>query len=285
MHPFPRPEKRLITQALQPVQCLISNWCTLINSISAPHSWAPIRASLQRESLAPFRVPADRPRIFIGSSSLLWPALPSSGGPACNCNRNSIFNLSNCKMPCLNGRDPGNAYMPSKWRKRRKPPQEIRRILDKIRKKAVCLLSSLTKLRRKNELQQYRTAINSSVTNIVFFAIMTYHQCAPYQSIPGGQRAKNGPGFSGARDERTGRALTFYQLECFMILAQRLNFTQAAEELFMAQPALSRLISALEQELDIQLFYRNSRSVTLTPAGTAFYSGAPRFWTTTVKAW
>ena len=157
--------------------------------------------------------------------------------------------------------------------------------MDKIRKKAVCLLSSLTKLRRKNELQQYRTAINSSVTNIVFFAIMTYHQCAPYQSIPRGQRAKNGPGFSGARDERTGRALTFYQLECFMILAQRLNFTQAAEELFMAQPALSRLISALEQELDIQLFYRNSRSVTLTPAGTAFYSGAPRFWTTTVKAW
>lgn len=148
--------------------------------------------------------------------------------------------------------------------------------MDKIRKKAVCLLSSLTKLRRKNELQQYRTAINSSVTNIVFFAIMTYHQCAPYQSIPGGQRAKNGPGFSGARDERTGRALTFYQLECFMILAQRLNFTQAAEELFMAQPALSRLISALEQELDIQLFYRNSRSVTLTPAGTAFLQRCPK---------
>ena len=145
--------------------------------------------------------------------------------------------------------------------------------MDKIRKKAVCLLSSLTKLRGKNELQQYRTAINSSVTNIVFFAIMTYHQCAPYQSIPGGQRAKNGPGFSGARDERTGRALTFYQLECFMILAQRLNFTQAAEELFMAQPALSRLISALEQELDIQLFYRNSRSVTLTPAGAPFPGG------------
>lgn len=148
--------------------------------------------------------------------------------------------------------------------------------MDKIRKKAVCLLSTLTKLRRKNELQQYRTAINSSVTNIVFFAIMTYHQFAPYQSIPGGQRAKNGPGFSGARDERTGRALTFYQLECFMILAQRLNFTQAAEELFMAQPALSRLISALEQELDIQLFYRNSRSVTLTPAGTAFLQRCPK---------
>ena len=46
-----------------------------------------------------------------------------------------------------------------------------------------------------------------------------------------------------------------------MVLAQRLNFTQAADDLFMAQPALSRLISALEKELDLQLFYRNSRSV------------------------
>lgn len=32
-----------------------------------------------------------------------------------------------------------------------------------------------------------------------------------------------------------------------MVLAQRLNFTQAADDLFMAQPALSRLISALEK--------------------------------------
>ena len=50
--------------------------------------------------------------------------------------------------------------------------------------------------------------------------------------------------------------MTLNQLECFMVLAQRLNFTQAADDLFMAQPALSRLISALEKELDLQLFYR-----------------------------
>ena len=65
--------------------------------------------------------------------------------------------------------------------------------------------------------------------------------------------------------------MTLNQLECFMVLAQRLNFTQAADDLFMAQPALSRLISALEKELDLQLFYRNSRSVALTPAGTVFF--------------
>ncbi len=70
--------------------------------------------------------------------------------------------------------------------------------------------------------------------------------------------------------------MTLNQLECFMVLAQRLNFTQAADDLFMAQPALSRLISALEQELDVQLFYRNSRSVALTPAGTAFFKECPK---------
>lgn len=75
----------------------------------------------------------------------------------------------------------------------------------------------------------------------------------------------------------TGESLvTLNQLECFMVLAQRLNFTQAADDLFMAQPALSRLISALEKELEVQLFYRNSRSVALTPAGTAFFKECPK---------
>lgn len=73
-----------------------------------------------------------------------------------------------------------------------------------------------------------------------------------------------------------GFPVTLNQLECFMVLAQRLNFTQAADDLFMAQPALSRLISALEKELDLQLFYRNSRSVALTPAGTVFFKKCPK---------
>ena len=70
--------------------------------------------------------------------------------------------------------------------------------------------------------------------------------------------------------------MTLNQLECFMVLAQRLNFTQAADDLVMAQPALSRLISALERELVLQLFYRNSRSVALTPAGTVFFKKCPK---------
>ncbi len=69
--------------------------------------------------------------------------------------------------------------------------------------------------------------------------------------------------------------MTLNQLESFLVLAQRLNFTQAADDLFISQPALSRMISALEQELGIQLFYRSSRSVTLTPAGRAFAQECP----------
>ena len=70
--------------------------------------------------------------------------------------------------------------------------------------------------------------------------------------------------------------MTFKQLECFLVLAQRLNFTQAAQALYMAQPALSRTISALEEELGLPLFYRNSRNVALTPAGLSFARSCPK---------
>lgn len=70
--------------------------------------------------------------------------------------------------------------------------------------------------------------------------------------------------------------MTLNQLESFLVLAERLSFTQAADDLFISQPALSRMISALEQELGLQLFYRSSRSVSLTPAGRAFAQECPR---------
>lgn len=64
--------------------------------------------------------------------------------------------------------------------------------------------------------------------------------------------------------------MTIQQLECFIMLANSLNFTQAAEALFITQPALSRTISTLEQEIGVQLLDRNTRNVTLTPAGESF---------------
>ena len=66
---LPLPPNSPMTQALQPVQCLMSSLVMLMNSISAPASFAAISASLHSESFAPFSVPADRPKTFICVSS------------------------------------------------------------------------------------------------------------------------------------------------------------------------------------------------------------------------
>ena len=64
-HMLPLPENRLITHALQPVQCLISRSIKRTNSISAPCSFAASNASLHIQSLAPFLVPPEIPKIFM----------------------------------------------------------------------------------------------------------------------------------------------------------------------------------------------------------------------------
>lgn len=60
------------------------------------------------------------------------------------------------------------------------------------------------------------------------------------------------------------------QLEYFLEAAQQLNFTSAAKTLYISQPALSKQISLLEEELGARLFIRNSRKVLLTAAGEQF---------------
>ena len=65
-----------------------------------------------------------------------------------------------------------------------------------------------------------------------------------------------------------------HQLECFITLARTLNFSTAAEQLFLTQPTISHQIKSLENETGIRLFDRNSRSVSLTSAGRSFYIDA-----------
>ena len=57
--------------------------------------------------------------------------------------------------------------------------------------------------------------------------------------------------------------------QCFMEAAKCLNFTRAAEKLYISQPALSKNIAALEEECGMKLFYRDTKrsKVKLTPAG------------------
>ena len=61
------------------------------------------------------------------------------------------------------------------------------------------------------------------------------------------------------------------QQQCFLKAAELLNFTAAAEALFISQPALSRNIAALEEELEVMLFVRRNNVLTLTPGGEIIY--------------
>ncbi|HET9920356.1 MAG TPA: LysR family transcriptional regulator [Ktedonobacteraceae bacterium] len=64
--------------------------------------------------------------------------------------------------------------------------------------------------------------------------------------------------------------MEFYQLTYFLAAAQTQNFRKAAELCLVAQSALSRQIAALEDELEVALFARNKKRVTLTLEGQQF---------------
>jgi DNA-binding transcriptional LysR family regulator len=63
-------------------------------------------------------------------------------------------------------------------------------------------------------------------------------------------------------------------LNSFVAVADTGTLSQAARDVHVAQPALSRRIRALERELGVELLTRHAKGVTLTPAGAAFAQGS-----------
>jgi DNA-binding transcriptional LysR family regulator len=63
------------------------------------------------------------------------------------------------------------------------------------------------------------------------------------------------------------RQLDTHALQMFVAVAQCLNFRQAAEQLHMTQPPLSRAVRQMEERLGVRLFERDTQHVALTPAG------------------
>jgi len=60
------------------------------------------------------------------------------------------------------------------------------------------------------------------------------------------------------------------ELECFLAVAEQLNFSKAARQMNLSQPPLTRHVQALEAKLGVRLFERDTRSVALTRAGSRY---------------
>jgi len=67
---------------------------------------------------------------------------------------------------------------------------------------------------------------------------------------------------------------TVRELECFLVIAENLNFSRAARQLHLSQPPLTRHIQSLETKLGAKLFTRNTHQVSLTEAGLLFLEDA-----------
>src|ERR1700741_4143332 len=68
-----------------------------------------------------------------------------------------------------------------------------------------------------------------------------------------------------------------FRLKVFRVVATHLNFSRAAEELLLTQPAVTQQIKGLEDEFGVQLFDRTGGRITLTPAGRALLPYAEKF--------
>ena len=75
----------------------------------------------------------------------------------------------------------------------------------------------------------------------------------------------------GGPDPDDGKAMELFQVRYFLALARTLNFTRAAEACSVSQPALTRAIQRLEEELGGPLLHRERNLTQLTALGRAMF--------------
>ncbi len=66
--------------------------------------------------------------------------------------------------------------------------------------------------------------------------------------------------------------MTTKQIDCCIELAHTLNFSRAAENMFVSQPTLTYQIRLMEEEVGFTIFERSGKGAALTPAGAQFVS-------------
>ena len=65
--------------------------------------------------------------------------------------------------------------------------------------------------------------------------------------------------------------MNLLQIRYFVSVAENMSFTKASQELYVSQSTISKQIASLEEELGVNLFYRNGKTITVTPAGELLY--------------
>lgn len=70
--------------------------------------------------------------------------------------------------------------------------------------------------------------------------------------------------------------MTLQQLRYFCVTAEVLHYTRAADLLYISQPSLSYALSKLEKELNMPLFEKQGKQITLTAYGAEFLPYAKR---------
>ncbi len=78
--------------------------------------------------------------------------------------------------------------------------------------------------------------------------------------------------------------MNFHHLEVYYVVAKRLSYSRAAEELYISQPAVSRHVQSLEKNLGAKLLGQRGNRVYLTDAGRIVFDYAQKVFALTEEA-